>query len=796
MASMASSSSSSSSSSSFSCRVDRANLGLSTPQVNSVVLATAAETVDSKNKKIARSREGCYGCRARKKKCDLEKPICLSCQRLKQACQYPPQTLDPETGQWVTVKLPNRKLNERKPRKPNWAPGVSLKASTSPVASDDVNTVGSQPVDGTETISRTFANGHEKPAGWTNGGASEYVHQNQTSRKKGKEKENSINIPVDPQWQSGTTDESILDGTSSFFPLPYADQPGIIRGSAGYAIDSSSDSRQASFLPTYGPSPPLTFLSPIVQPLDDSIDVQTSNQCNSQPITQTSESSRSPYYPHSGIHSQTHLSHGSQIPIQTQAYPPLQDQGVIQSTQPFDFLNGLFSPPSSYLPNMSPGLSPATLAWVETLDHSFGSTSPPRAFIEDLSTTNQTGEKRPRSENDDRREWRKRMKLMKNSIEIGSSLLGIRFPELPSIVAKEAHILFDYFMHKLAPVVSHLSLIAWSATHLSTTGHPWQFIANETTREVCAHVERALKARSLKPKQSAKDSQALGKEDETLLACLVILCGIEICRGSKSTWATPLKLARKVVEQLDEPGMISRLDGPGKWLMQNYVYHEFMSSAFCLEGPCFDSGAYAEILGGKLNTYMGSSMPVFEIIGEISRLAVYRSTFDLPPSFPLRNNPAARLRDLSYQASRLEVSLDECKPLHKADDKYLDDAFKCYVLAAKLYLKQVVWRNNAQSLTNQVLVADLLEAIRLVKGTPAESGLLFPCTVTGIDCLSSEDRENIVVHFDDLLVNCRIDNIRNAFELVEEIWERNDHGRIWINWAELSREKGWNISFA
>jgi hypothetical protein len=44
--------------------------------------------------------------------------------------------------------------------------------------------------------------------------------------------------------------------------------------------------------------------------------------------------------------------------------------------------------------------------------------------------------------------------------------------------------------------------------------------------------------------------------------------------------------------------------------------------------------------------------------------------------------------------------------------------------------------------------------------------------------------------------SCRIGNIQTAYALLEAIWDRNDFGERWVDWPRLSRELGWNVSFA
>ncbi|WVQ77263.1 hypothetical protein IAR50_006947 [Cryptococcus sp. DSM 104548] len=43
-----------------------------------------------KRRKVTRSRLGCFTCRKRRKLCDMEKPVCQACTRLKMECVYPP----------------------------------------------------------------------------------------------------------------------------------------------------------------------------------------------------------------------------------------------------------------------------------------------------------------------------------------------------------------------------------------------------------------------------------------------------------------------------------------------------------------------------------------------------------------------------------------------------------------------------------------------------------------------------------------------------------------------------------
>ena len=47
-----------------------------------------------------------------------------------------------------------------------------------------------------------------------------------------------------------------------------------------------------------------------------------------------------------------------------------------------------------------------------------------------------------------------------------------------------------------------------------------------------------------------------------------------------------------------------------------------------------------------------------------------------------------------------------------------------------------------------------------------------------------------------LSFSCRIGNIQTAFALLEQVWSSNEAGEKWVNWALMSKQRGWNVSFA
>lgn len=86
------------------------------------------------SKKFARSQKGCLQCRQKKKKCDMRKPQCLSCEKRGVSCEFPEnirifqiesfQMVDPKGSSEGKTKSPKMKVQEIKFDK-NHTPNVS-----------------------------------------------------------------------------------------------------------------------------------------------------------------------------------------------------------------------------------------------------------------------------------------------------------------------------------------------------------------------------------------------------------------------------------------------------------------------------------------------------------------------------------------------------------------------------------------------------------------------------------------------------------------------------------------------
>jgi transcriptional activator protein UGA3 len=127
---------------------------------------------------------------------------------------------------------------------------------------------------------------------------------------------------------------------------------------------------------------------------------------------------------------------------------------------------------------------------------------------------------------------------------------------------------------------------------------------------------------------------------------------------------------------------------------------------------------------------------------------------------------------------------------------YHVNVFRVFALAAKLYLRQMVDRVGSISVESQLLVAQLLDGICHVLDTPAESALLFPLFVAGVDSITDADRARVSVLFGKIHASCGINNIKVAHDLLLMVWEKNESGQRYVDWALLANSCGWCLSFA
>ncbi|KAG7891794.1 hypothetical protein KL936_001737 [Ogataea polymorpha] len=385
-------------------------------------------------------------------------------------------------------------------------------------------------------------------------------------------------------------------------------------------------------------------------------------------------------------------------------------------------------------------------------------------------------------------------------------------------------------------------ILAWSAFHLG---------GNRMEQQGQYYINRAIEVigeRPLLPNESRESYMALTEEveDEELvtketdefddsmamsklnfsdminlrLAALMILCGVEICKGDVSKWAKYLHYGASLIKK---KGGIRFFNGckDEHFLVTNYAYHDMMSAAIVEDRQLhFALEEYEDMWIASnrirfLDPLHGLSSPVFKILAEINQLAVKtRQTLkhyhdhEVPLSEDCgdtqkRPQRMAEVYDkIMHECYALDSKLNEASPnyilmndMDPSDFELQLTMFEAFQLAAKIHLRQSVLRMNPGSMEMQYLVDQLTASLDILVGTRLEACICFPVFIAGMNCVYA-DREQMEARIDDVVKRYRWKNIVRCRLVMREVWKVNSNGERWVDWYEIVRRLGWDLSFA
>ncbi|CDR38921.1 CYFA0S02e08658g1_1 [Cyberlindnera fabianii] len=410
--------------------------------------------------------------------------------------------------------------------------------------------------------------------------------------------------------------------------------------------------------------------------------------------------------------------------------------------------------------------------------------------------------------------------------------------------------LFDYYRNRLAGIISIVpdelnyytkvflpmamvnpgilySIMAWSGYHMG----------GEFLREGEKYMEKALDHINATPVKS--DSDALQR-----LANLLIMIGAEICKGDVRKWPVFLQWGAKIIN--DRGGLYKfNADKEQHWLISSFAYHDILASSTSERGTYFSVEDYDNFIvnfGFGVDPLQGIVKPLFNIIGEISTLATETKTLlkissnslgygimnddeedpnlkndagddtdipgldDTPDSIPDQRKKYTRyssLLQIMQKASVIESKINNAKPspqdLEEFNDSELElqlTLFELFQLTAKLHLRQSVLRLNPSSLETQFILCELLKCLDIVLKSTVESSLCFPLFIAGMNCTTKKDRRMMLERFQDIIERYSFKNLERAKTIMEQVWLIDPSGTRCVDWYEIVKRLGWDISFA
>lgn len=405
--------------------------------------------------------------------------------------------------------------------------------------------------------------------------------------------------------------------------------------------------------------------------------------------------------------------------------------------------------------------------------------------------------------------------------------------------------LFDYYRDRLAGMVSIVpaesnyytkvflpmamvnkgilySIMAWAGYHMG----------GDFEREGSRYMEKALDYIKATPIKT--DADAFQR-----LANLLIMCGAEICKGDVKKWPVFLQWGAKIIR--DCGGLYKfNQDKEQHWLISSFAYHDILASSTSERGTYFSVEDYDNFIvnfGFGVDPLQGIVKPLFNIIGEVSTLATESKKLlkissnslgygimnddddehgeqendnpgiDTPDSTDLDTGKVytkySSLLLIMEKASSLENKINNVRPDPQDLDQFTSSElelqltlFESFQLTAKLHLRQSVLRLNPSSLETQFILCELLKCLDIVLKSSVESSLCFPLFIAGMNCTTKKDRRMMLERFNDIINRYSFRNLERAKIVMEQVWSVDPSGTRCVDWYEIVKGLGWDLSFA
>lgn len=350
------------------------------------------------------------------------------------------------------------------------------------------------------------------------------------------------------------------------------------------------------------------------------------------------------------------------------------------------------------------------------------------------------------------------------------------------------------------------------------------FKEGRITDAVSSHYKTA---QDLMAERYAHRTTPLDKFDRYILVCFyVILIGVELCRGDASNWYSNFEKCHKILTS-DYGGMLQlcqdfSYSNDVKWLVSNLQFHDIMSSDTQARGTLFPMDDYNTLFtkyrlletGGYLDPFQGCVQPIYMVLAEVIdahvRLKQKRQDIETKLTSTILSSQdmkTFRQQRLDYfiesekTIRALQGKIDSCQPsesqlaLFDADSlphqltffETVRDTCKIYLL---LHLKQLL----PSSSEVQLILLPSLYSMETLEETNLITAMSMLLLIFGISCSLPCDRIEITNIYKRGIEIYKLGNMHRVWDVVQEFWNRNPHGNLCIDWADICEEKGWVIS--
>ena len=364
----------------------------------------------------------------------------------------------------------------------------------------------------------------------------------------------------------------------------------------------------------------------------------------------------------------------------------------------------------------------------------------------------------------------------------------------------------NYFVKTFLPLAYHnegilYALIAWGCLMYYSREEAKLYLNKASQIIYASHVNR--------PRRSQDDAFIF-------LSFLLIVIGWEVCAGDTENWYELLKECKNLAENYGGLLKLSEMYGHTnhiKWLISDLQYHDLMASCVLELGPLFNPSEYSTVLREDVHYGMdpiqGCARPLISIIGEVSTQYYYlkKEWEEVEELCMTMDVKTANMKKLEYYekcediAKSFEEKVSNTRPnlnvLALVKDETLVEShmtlFELYSYICMIYVGIYLRKLPPASTKQQMRLIKSVELIDILINGHLYVSLPFTLLITGINCCTREDREEMTARLDEVSSRYNIGNFRKMRVIIKDAWEMNPDGTKVVDWASLAAKRNWKL---
>lgn len=291
----------------------------------------------------------------------------------------------------------------------------------------------------------------------------------------------------------------------------------------------------------------------------------------------------------------------------------------------------------------------------------------------------------------------------------------------------------------------------------------------------------------------------------TSFASFMILMCMEISLGDTDAWAKYFLQGFHLIEGMGSGfDVLRQFSSDGIALAEIFVYFDILATQSHLNGTYFPIKEYDNFF--RLNTYSGLDSlqgclkPLILTLGQVVNLIMEIQNLEEDDAdyWERWEGYLAESHMLDVQAENaspnpMDVSNLMSRKTSSDFELYLTH-FELYQLTIQAHIRHTARRIPAVVPEIQLLLSKIKSRIRALLDTAVRTCLVFPLLISGLICVTEQDKTDISKYIQALLSKYQVFSVNRVWSLVQEVWSRNCHGTLWVDWVDVLRQFGWRIN--